>query len=142
MSSWWTLAAPCRWATPRQSAAVSPPPLMITCLPAVSIGGGSIRPGTCRFDPTRCYIARRPPGRQQHGVVAFAQLLDRHVDADVDPGRELHALRDQLLEPPVDVLLLQLEVGDAVPEQAADPVVALVHGDLVPGPGQLLRAGQ
>ena len=42
----------------------------------------------------------------------------------------------------VDVPLLHLEVGDAVAEQPADPVVALVDGDRVPGPGQLLGGGQ
>jgi hypothetical protein len=38
-SSWVTLTAPCRFAVPRQSAAVSPPPTMTTRLPAASIGG-------------------------------------------------------------------------------------------------------
>ena len=47
-----------------------------------------------------------------------------------------------LLEPAVEVPLLHLEVGDAVAEQAADPVGALEDGDRVAGPGELLGAGQ
>jgi hypothetical protein len=40
------------------------------------------------------------------------------------------------------VVLLDLEVGDAVAEQAADLVVAFVDGHGVAGAGQLLRGGQ
>ena len=40
------------------------------------------------------------------------------------------------------VRLLQLVLGDAVAHQAADPVVALVHGDVVAGPGELLCRSQ
>src|SRR3712207_8446705 len=42
---------------------------------------------------------------------------------------ELDALRAHLVEAALDVHLLQLEVRDAVAQQAADGVVALVHGD-------------
>ena len=96
-------AAPCRWATPRQSAAVSPPPMMTHVL----AGGGDLRGGSAEgrrppgWTATRCSIARwtprrRPPRRlrgvpageraagQQHRVVRGAQLLGGHVDADVD----------------------------------------------------------
>ena len=38
ISSWVTDAAPCRCAVPRQSAPVSPPPMMTTCLPSAVIG--------------------------------------------------------------------------------------------------------
>ena len=58
------------------------------------------------------------------------------------PGLEDDALGLHLLEPAVEVALLHLEVGDAVAEQAADPVVALEDGDGVPGPGELLGGGQ
>src|SRR5690606_2824591 len=65
-----------------------------------------------------------------------------HVAADLDTGAELGALRAHLLDTAVDVPLLHLELGDAVAEQAADAVGALVDGDRVAGPGQLLRGGQ
>src|SRR4029453_8867117 len=42
-------------------------------------------------------------------------------------------------EPGVDLPLLELEVGDAVAQQAADPVLLLEQHDLVAGAVQLLR---
>ncbi len=39
-------------------------------------------------------------------------------------------------------LLLQLEVRNAVDEEAADPVVAVIDGDLVAAPAELLRGGE
>ena len=58
------------------------------------------------------------------------------------PGAEDGALAAHLLEPPVEVLLLHLELGDAVAQQPADLVGALVDRDRVAGPGQLLGGGQ
>src|SRR2546423_3740190 len=81
-------------------------------------------------------------GGQDHRVVPLAQLLDGEVDPDRAAGHEADALGAELGQPPVDVALLQLEVGDAVPQQPARLVVAFVHGHRVPGPGQLLRGGQ
>ena len=57
-------------------------------------------------------------------------------------GAELGALRAHLLDAAVDVPLLHLELGDAVAQQAADAVGALVHRDRVAGPGQLLGGGE
>ena len=79
---------------------------------------------------------------EDDGVVVGAQLVDGDVDADVDAGAELGALGAHLGEPPVQVPLLQLEFGDAVAQQAADPVGPLVDGDGVPGPGELLGGGE
>src|SRR5262249_14775605 len=64
------------------------------------------------------------------------------IDPYLAPGDEGDSFRAELVEPPFDVRLLQLEVRNAVPEQATDPIAALVHGDVVAGPGQLLRGGQ
>ena len=47
-----------------------------------------------------------------------------------------------LLDAPVEVALLHLELGDAVAEQPADAVGALVDDDLVAGPGELLGGGE
>jgi hypothetical protein len=79
---------------------------------------------------------------EQHGVVVFAQVVGGDVDAHVDRGAELDAFGLHLGHPDVDVLLLDLEVGNAVAEQPADLVIPLVHGDGVTGAGQLLRGGQ
>jgi hypothetical protein len=70
------------------------------------------------------------------------ELLGRHVLADGHAGDELDALGLQQLDAPVDDGLVQLHVRDAVHEQAADPVVALVDGHLVAGPVQLRRGGE
>ena len=43
---------------------------------------------------------------------------------------------------PVDMVLLHLEVGNPVAEEAADPVVALEDHDIVTDPGKLLGHGQ
>ena len=52
------------------------------------------------------------------------------------------ALGAHLLEAAVEDVLLQLEVGNAVAQQAADAVVLLEDGDGVAGAAQLLRGGQ
>ena len=44
ISSWWTDAAPWRCAVPRQSAPVSPPPMMTTRLPLALMGAALERP--------------------------------------------------------------------------------------------------
>ena len=55
-------AAPCRIAVPRQSAPVSPPPMITTCLPAAEIGGCSILPRAYRLlsDQLRRFAAGDP----------------------------------------------------------------------------------
>ncbi len=81
-------------------------------------------------------------GGDHHRVEAVAQLAAGDVDARLDPGAEPGALGAHLLDPPVDVPLLHLELGDAVAQQAADAVGALVHDHGVAGPGELLGGGQ
>ena len=76
------------------------------------------------------------------GVVPAAQLLPRDVRADGDAGAEPGALGLHLLQPAVQLLFFHLEVGDAVAQQAADLVVALVHGHGVAHAGQLLGGGE
>jgi hypothetical protein len=74
--------------------------------------------------------------------VGGAQFGGVDVGADVDPVAELDALGDQLLEPPLDHPLLDLEVRDAETDQAAAGLVALVDGDRVAGAAQLLGGGE
>jgi hypothetical protein len=47
-----------------------------------------------------------------------------------------------LVQAPVEVALLHLELGDAVAQQPADAVGALEHHHRVAGPRQLLGGGQ
>ena len=108
ISSCVTDAAPCRWEVPRQSAPVSPPPMMITCLPSAVIGGrvdvallhvvgprqvlhrlvdaldlatlrGQVAPG-------------RGPAREDDRVELLPELLGGDVGADVDGRLEDRAL--------------------------------------------------
>ncbi len=83
-------------------------------------------------------------GGEHDRVDAGAQLdgIESALAADVDARAQLGALGDQLSEPLVDEVLRHLEVGDAVAQQAAEPVGALVDDDVVAGPGELLGAGE
>src|SRR5690606_32366482 len=88
-------------------------------------------------------VARHGRARGDHdGVVPRAQVVPRDVDADLDAGAEASALGLHLGDATVDVVLLELEVGDAVAQEAADRVVPLVHGDRVAGARELLRGGE
>ena len=60
----------------------------------------------------------------------------------MQPGAEDDAFLLHLPDAPVDQALLHLEVGNAVAQQPADAVGLLEHGRRVPGPRQLLRAGE
>ena len=55
------------------------------------------------------------------------------------PARKRVPSAVHLREARLEVLLLHLEVGDAVAQQAADAVVALEHRDGVAGARELLR---
>jgi hypothetical protein len=80
-------------------------------------------------------------GHHQH-VVVVQQPLDGNRHADLEVGAEDHAFSLHLRDAPVDQVLFHFEVGDAVAEQAANPVGLLEYGGLVAGAGQLLRAGE
>ena len=88
------------------------------------------------------------PDREHHGVVAGAAPRRRRPGRHrlgtrpETPAHELRALRLHLVQPPVEEALLHLELGDAVAQQAARLVVALVDGHRVAGPGELLGRGQ
>src|SRR4051794_38629277 len=173
ISSWVTESAPCRCAVPRQSAPVSPPPMITTCLPVAVIGGSSSSPSACRLPKGRYSIAKwmpvssRPGAGRSRPIVAppartTASNSSRSCSTDRSPsagpptstpvtnrgpadpgaGEDRGARAPLLAQPPVHPGLLHLERGDAVGEHPADPVGPLVHGDVVPGAGQLLRGGQ
>ena len=153
-------AAPWRVDVPRQSAPVSPPPMITTCLPSAVIWLRRTRssPSATRLacgqelhglvDPAELAAGDRQVARlggahrEHHRVVPLAQALAGQVAADVDAGPEHGALAAHLVQPPVEVLLLHLELGDAVAQQPADLVGPLVDRDRVAGAGQLLGGGQ
>ena len=143
-----------------QSEPVSPPPMTTTCLPV----------GEDRLDVAERLVADAPVLLRQelHGemdavevaagdrqvarllgaagendrVVLLQQLGDVEFDADMDVAVEGDALGLHLRDAAVDVVLLHLEVGDAVAEQAAGLGVLLVDVDVVAGAGELLGAGE
>ena len=164
-SIWVTEAAFSRSALATQSAPVSPPPITITCLPAAVIGARQTRrelagradlvrdhPGAVvevvhrKVDAVELAARHRQvarharPGRDDDRVVRGPQLVGADVHPDVDAVADLDALGDELVEAPLDEPLLDLELGHAEPHEAAARLVALEHGDGVPGPGELLRA--
>ena len=158
ISSWVTDAAPCRCAVPRQSAPVSPPPMITTCLPSAVIGRRVdvallhvVGPrqvlhrlvDALGFAAGRGQVAPRGgPAREHDRVELAAELLGRDVRADVDRRLEDRALVAHLGQAPVEPGLLHLELGDAVAQQPADAVGALEHHDVVPDAGELLGRRQ
>ena len=68
ISSCVTDAAPWRCAVPRQSAPVSPPPMMTTCLPSAVMGQVSRSPSCTRLAGTRYSIARWMPSSSRPGA--------------------------------------------------------------------------
>ena len=79
---------------------------------------------------------------EQDGVVVFGERFDGHIDADMRVGQERDALGAHLVDAAVDHMFFELEVGNAVAQQAADAVVLLEDGDRVPGAAQLLRGSE
>ena len=85
-------------------------------------------------------VPRRAGADREHdGVEPVPELGAGEGLADLDAVAEDGALALHLAQPAVEVLLLHLELGDAVAQQAAGLVGALVDRDRVPGAGQLLR---
>src|SRR5690606_13230189 len=68
------------------------------------------------------------------GIVVTSELFTGNVHTDVDTGLEGHTLFGHLLDPSLDEPLLHLEVGNAVGEQPAEPIVSLEHGHVVTRP--------
>src|SRR2546428_4348989 len=81
------------------------------------------------------------PGQDQRVEIA-AQGPDVHVDTDVGARAEDDAFLLHDLQPAVDEALLHLELGDAVAQEAPDPVVTLEDRDQVTGPIELLGGGE
>ena len=63
------------------------------------------------------------------------------MDADFGGFAQHHTLRLHLHQAAVDEVLLHLEVGDAIAEQPAHPVILLEQCYAVPRARQLLCAG-
>ena len=75
-------------------------------------------------------------------VVVLEQLLGGHIHADMGAAMERDAFRLHLLHAPVDVVLLHLEIGNAVAQQPAGFGELLEDVHVVAGARELLRAGK
>ena len=160
ISSWVTESAPWRLAVPMQSEPVSPPPITTTCLPVgedrlALLGAGPALRRFCwveivhrEMDAAELAAGHGEVARllgaagEDEDVIIVHQPLDRDGDADLHIGAEDDALHLHLGDAPVDQHPVHLEVGDAVAEQAADPVGLLEHGRRMAHAGELLRAGE
>src|SRR5512144_1145410 len=60
--------------------------------------------------------------------------------ANIDAGTEAHAFLLHLRDPAIDQPLLHFEVGDAVTEQTAGPIVLFEYHDVVADASELLCA--
>ena len=161
ISSCVTLSAPWRMEVPMQSEPVSPPPITTTFLPAarmrslvaerlagnaavllrqelhgemdaseVAAGHGQIARRLGAAGERDRIVGLRPAKRP-------ARRVPTCVIAVEDDALGLH-----LLDAALDLMLFELEVGDAIAQQAAGLGVLLVDMHLVADAGELLRAGK
>src|SRR5882724_1341315 len=79
---------------------------------------------------------------EHDGIEVTLQVFDRCSVAHVCIGDEAHAFRFHLRKTPVNDVLFQLELRNAVAQQPADAIRLLVHSDRVPGAAELLRSRQ
>src|SRR3978361_1071651 len=137
-----------------QSAAVSPPPITATCLPAAlmvgSAGGAagwSCGGARCGAEPVllgevvhgRVYASQVGAGDlegtfpqcsdgEHHCIVLVADGVNADVAAHLGVTAKPHALLLEDLDASVDHPFLELEVGHSEAHKAADGFAALVHG--------------
>src|SRR5579862_4061716 len=80
--------------------------------------------------------------RERDRVILRAQLVAGDIKTDTTVGDHLDTLRLHLLDAPMNEVLLQLEIGNAVHQQAADAIGSLIEGDGMAGARELLRASE
>ena len=112
-------AAPWRVDVPRQSAPVSPPPMITTCLPSAVTWSSTSWPeggpvgrrqelhrleDPAELAPGRRQVARQGGAHGEHDrVVPVLELVGGEVLPHVHAGPEDRALAAHLVEPPVEV---------------------------------------
>ena len=80
--------------------------------------------------------------RQQDCIELAAQDVDSDVNADVHRMTEVYPFGRELLDPPVEHALLELEFRNTVPQQTAGAVVLFQHRDGVTEAAELLRRSE
>ncbi len=160
ISNWCTDSGFCRWVVPRQSAPVSPPPMMTTCLPVARRSELGIEPialaapvllrqvfhgemNAAEFAAWNLKVARMfGTACKNDRVEVMLQIFHGNILADMRAGNELHAFGFHLRQSPVDDVLFQFEIRNAVAQQTADAIGLLIDRDRVAGAAKLLRGGQ
>src|SRR5262249_17299625 len=79
---------------------------------------------------------------EHHRVIVVDEFCRRPIGTDMGSVWEDPAFRLHLRDTARDDVLLHLEVGNAVREQAAGLGIFLEYMDVMPGTGELLRAGE
>ena len=88
-------------------------------------------------------IARPLRSAGEHNRIELAlQFLDRDVLAHLGAGNEFHALGRHLFQAAINEVLFQLELRNAITQQATDAVGLFVDHYGVSGAAQLLGRGQ
>ena len=79
-------------------------------------------------------------GGDQHRVVQHAQFFEARVAAEFETETEFDAAVDEPLHAPRDDVFLQFEIRNAVDEQSAGAVVAVVDRDAIAFAAQFFRS--
>ena len=81
----------------------------------------AVEAASLHIEVTRPFRAAR-----QHQRIAVAQQrIHPQRDTDLDAGAECDTFRRHLLDAAIDQMLLHLEIGNAVAQQATDAIVLL-----------------
>ena len=112
------------------------PPILLRQILDREVHAGELAAGNLK-------VARpRRPAAEHDRVELAAQAGHRQIDADLDAGPELDAFRRHQRQPAIDEALFELELGDAVAQQAADAVGPFEDGHVMPGLVQLVGSGE
>ena len=88
-------------------------------------------------------IPREACSSCKHDCVELClELFQGDVDTDVDVRAEHHTCLIHQRQPPVQELLLHLELGDAVAQQAPNPIGLLEDGHHMSSAVQLFSSGE
>ena len=78
-------------------------------------------------------------GSHDDHIKILAQRIHRNLDANLCAGLERYAFGHHLHQPAVDRVFFHFEIGNAIAEQSAHPVILFKQGHAMPGARQLLR---
>ncbi len=92
--------------------------------------------------PDRLRPSTGRPAAENHRFEIAQELRGRQIFSHLGPGDEAHALLGHQAHAPLDQLLVELHVGNAVDQKSADAIGALEDRDLVSGAIELRGGSQ